>query len=100
MQLFCVLVGTCQGSIAAIANGRYDNLEGDPRTAAAPNVGTVLEVVCDPGYEQTRGLPFYACQIGGQLNGGWNGDLFGADSPVCSRKCSATQHSSFRVESL
>ena len=50
---------------------------------SAPNVGTVYEVVCDEGYEQTGGLPFLVCQSDGMGGGVYNGD---ASDLVCSRK--------------
>ena len=84
--IFVFLVGTCPGNNAPPANGMYMTLEGDDPSVASPNVGSVFEVVCNPGYEQTQGLPFYVCQTNGQT-GVWNGDLVsGATRPACSRE--------------
>ena len=76
--------GTCQGSLPSIPNGVYGTLQGDAATSSAPAVGTIVEVMCDPGYEQTRGLPYYACQGEGQT-ASWSGELLDTP-PLCERE--------------
>ena len=79
--------GTCQGSLPSIPNGGYVSLQGDAATSPAPGVGTVLAVTCDPGYEQTRGLPYYACQGDDEQSASWSGELLDPLlSPVCQGK--------------
>ena len=78
-----------------IANGGYVTLQGDAATSPAPAVGTIVEITCSAGYEQTRGLPYYACHVDdGQGGAAWTGDLFddGA-SPRCEREYLSAYHS-------
>ena len=46
---------TCEPTVPSMTNGRYVTLQRDAATPSAPGIGTVLGVVCEPGYEQTRG---------------------------------------------
>ena len=72
--IFHVAVGTCSGSTNDPAFGTLELSAG-----TSPNVGTVYEVQCNDGYEQTAGEPVIVCQL----------DLSWNDAPanvVCSRK--------------
>ena len=77
-----IVVGVCPGSIT-------DPNFGVLRVEAGlrPNVGTVLQVQCNDGYEQTTGLPVLVCQR----------DLTWNDAPsnvMCSRASSFTRSAS------
>ena len=78
---------TCPDVISTISNGRYVSIQGDAATSPAPAVGTVLAVMCDPGYEQTRGVPYYECRTDGQ-DASWSGELFDVSrTPLCESEC-------------
>ena len=79
-------VSSCPGPLDMIANGGYVTLQGDAATSPAPAVGTIVEITCSAGYEQTRGLPYYACQREGQTVS-WSGELFDDSAkPICERE--------------
>ena len=75
---------TCPGVSSTIANGRYITLQGDAATSSTPAVGTVWAVTCNAGYEQTGGLPYYACRVENETTS-WSGELLNAP-PLCERK--------------
>ena len=83
---------TCPGPIPTFSNVRYVTLQGDAATSSAPAIGTVLAVTCSAGYEQTRGLPYYACQGDDDQSASWSGQLLDPLlSPVCQGKSLARQ---------
>ena len=95
MNILLHHAGTCSGFVPPLANGRFVTLQGGTTSSSETIVGTVVEVACDDGCEQTRGLPYYACHVdGGQGAAAWTGDLFedGA-SPRCEREYLSAYHS-------